>query len=389
MLRLVRVFLRNAENIIKKLIEGYSMSKRTALYAKHLESDAKIVDFAGWEMPIHYGSQLQEHHQVRKDAGMFDVSHMVILDLHGDEAKAFLQKLLANDVAKLKTAGKALYSCMLNEAGKVIDDLIVYYLADDFYRIVVNAGTRDKDIAWMQQQLTAYSATLTERDELAMIAVQGPNAREKACSTLTESDAEIANALSVFVGAEIGDYFIARTGYTGEDGFEIMVHSDAVATLWDQLLAAGVKPIGLGARDTLRLEAGMNLYGTDMDENYSPLVSGLTWTVAWQPETRDFMGRTALEEEKAAGISEKLVGLVLEKRGVLRGHQKVITTTGAEGETTSGTFSPSLGVAIAMARVPIDIAIGDHCEVEIRNRRLTAKVVKPLFVRHGQSCLEQ
>ena len=362
------------------------MSQRTALYTKHLESDAKIVDFAGWEMPIHYGSQLQEHHQVRQDAGMFDVSHMVILDLHGDDAKAFLQKLLANDVDKLKTTGKALYSCMLNEAGKVIDDLIVYYLADDFYRIVVNAGTRAKDIAWMQKQLADFSATLTERDELAMIAVQGPNAREKACSVLDAKAAEAAHALSIFVGAEIGAYFIARTGYTGEDGFEIMVHNDAAATLWDQLLAAGVKPIGLGARDTLRLEAGMNLYGTDMDENYSPLVSGLTWTIAWQPESRDFIGRSALEAEKAAGIQTKFVGLVLEKRGILRGHQKVITATGAEGETTSGTFSPTLGVAIAMARVPVDI--GATCEVEIRKRRLSAKVVKAQFVRQGKSCLD-
>ena len=361
------------------------MSKRTALYAKHLESDASIVDFAGWEMPISYGSQLQEHKQVRNDAGMFDVSHMVILDLHGNDAKAFLQKLLANDVDKLKSAGKALYSCMLNEAGKVIDDLIVYYLADDFYRIVVNAGTRDKDIAWMQQQLSAYSATLTERDELAMIAVQGPNARAKACSILTDTESEKANALKIFVGAEVGDYFIARTGYTGEDGFEIMIHNNAVADVWDQLLAAGVKPIGLGARDTLRLEAGMNLYGTDMDESYSPLVSGLTWTVAWQPENRDFIGRAALEAEKAAGITEKFVGLVLEERGVLRGHQKVITVTGGEGETTSGTFSPTLGKAIAMARVPMDI--GESCEVEIRKRRLNAKVVKPQFVRHGKSCL--
>ena len=255
-----------------------------------------------------------------------------------------------------------------------------------FYRIVVNAGTRDKDIAWMQQQLGDYSATLTERDEWAMIAVQGPNAREKACSILADSEAEKAKALNIFVGAEIGAYFIARTGYTGEDGFEIMVHNDAVATLWDQLLSAGVKPIGLGARDTLRLEAGMNLYGTDMDEDYSPLVSGLTWTVAWQPESRNFIGRTALEQEKAAGLTEKLVGLVLEKRGVLRGHQKVITATGSEGETTSGTFSPTLGIAIAMARVPVDI--GDVCEVEIRNRRLAAKVVKPQFVRHGKSCLD-
>ena len=361
------------------------MTKRTTLYEKHLESDAKIVDFAGWEMPIHYGSQLQEHKQVRNDAGMFDVSHMVVLDLRGGDAKAFLQKLLANDVDKLKTQGKALYSAMLNEEGKVIDDLIVYYLADDFYRIVVNAGTREKDIAWMQQQLEGFSSTLTERDELAMIAVQGPNARDKACAALSTEQAELAKALKIFVGAEIGDYFIARTGYTGEDGFEIMVHNDDVATLWDALLAAGVRPIGLGARDTLRLEAGMNLYGTDMDETTSPLISGLGWTIAWQPEERGFIGRAVLEQEKADGIQQKLVGLVLEGKGVLRGHQKVFTANGGEGEITSGTFSPTLGVGIAIARVPADI--GDTCEIEVRKKRLTAKVVKPQFVRGGKSCL--
>ena len=361
------------------------MTKRTALYEKHLESDAKIVDFAGWEMPIHYGSQLQEHKQVRNDAGMFDVSHMVVLDLKGDDAQAFLQKLLANDVAKLKTQGKALYSAMLNEDGKVIDDLIVYYLADDFYRIVVNAGTREKDIAWMQQQLAGFSSTLVERDDLAMIAVQGPNARDKVCSVLSDDQAALAKQLKVFVGADIGDYFIARTGYTGEDGFEIMVANDAAAELWDALLEVGVKPIGLGARDTLRLEAGMNLYGTDMDETTSPLVSGLAWTIAWQPEDRDFIGRRALEQEKSAGIQQKLVGLVLEGKGVLRGHQKVFTDNGGEGEITSGTFSPTLGVGIALARVPVDI--GETCEVEVRKKRLTAKVVKAQFVRNGQSCL--
>lgn len=362
------------------------MSQRTALYEKHQESDAKLVDFAGWDMPIHYGSQLNEHKQVRADAGMFDVSHMVILDLQGDDAKAFLQNLLANDVEKIsQQVGKALYSCMLNHDGKVIDDLIVYYLADNFYRIVVNAGTRTKDIAWMQQQLGDYQAVLTEREDWSMIAVQGPNARDKACSVLSPDEAQSAKALKIFVGASIGDYFIARTGYTGEDGFEIMVNNQQVAKLWDQLLAAGVKPIGLGARDTLRLEAGMNLYGTDMDETTSPLISGLTWTVAWQPESRNFIGRAALEQEKEEGVQQKFVGLVLEDRGVLRGHQTVITATGAEGEITSGTFSPSLGRAIALARVPVDI--GDTCKVAIRNRYLTAKVVKPQFVRHGKSCL--
>lgn len=358
--------------------------QRTALYAKHLEAGAKMVDFAGWEMPIHYGSQLQEHHQVRQDAGMFDVSHMTVLDLEGPSAKVYLLHLLANNVDKLKEHGKALYSCMLNEQGGVIDDLIVYHFSDTSYRIVVNAATRVNDIAWMQQQIQTYDATLTERDDLSMLAVQGPNARDKVFSILSPANRAIAEKLGVFYGDFAGDWFIARTGYTGEDGFEMMLpHAEAVEA-WDALLAAGVKPAGLGARDTLRLEAGMNLYGTDMDLTTSPLVSGLGWTIGWQPENRHFIGRSALEAQKAAGVAQKLVGLVLEGKGVLRSHMQVICANG-KGETTSGTFSPTLGLAIALARVPTDC--GESCEVDIRGKLHKAKIVKPVFVRHGKSVL--
>ncbi|WMP18364.1 glycine cleavage system aminomethyltransferase GcvT [Thiothrix lacustris] len=358
--------------------------QRTALYAKHLESGAKMVDFAGWEMPIHYGSQMQEHHQVRNDAGMFDVSHMVILDLVGAQSKAFLQYLLANNVDKLKESGKALYSCMLTPEGTVIDDLIVYFITDTQWRIVVNAGTRDKDIAWMQQQIATFDATLTERDDLSMIAVQGPNARAKVLGIMPANEVAIVEPLKAFYGAFVNDWFIARTGYTGEDGFEMMFPNEQGHKVWDALLAADIKPIGLGARDTLRLEAGMNLYGTDMDETTSPLVSGLGWTIAWQPEDRNFIGRSALEALKAAGVPQKFVGLVLEGKGVLRSHMKVVCATG-DGETTSGTFSPTLGVAIALARVPADC--GETCEVDIRGKLHPAKVVKPSFVRNGKSLL--
>ncbi|MGB0849439.1 MAG: glycine cleavage system aminomethyltransferase GcvT [Thiolinea sp.] len=359
--------------------------QRTALYSEHLAAGGKMVDFAGWEMPVNYGSQISEHKQVRSDAGMFDVSHMVVLDLNGSDAKAYLQKLLANDVAKLTVPGKALYSCMLNENGGVIDDLIVYYLADDFYRIVVNAATRENDLAWMNQQLTGFTAGLTERDDLSMLAVQGPTAREKVIALLPEDQAAVAGAIKPFAGAVVGDWFIARTGYTGEDGFEIMIPHDQVSGAWQQFLAADIAPIGLGARDTLRLEAGMNLYGTDMNESTSPLVSGLGWTIAWEPTERAFNGRAALEAEKAVGVAQKFVGLVLEGKGVLRSHMKVVCE-GGEGEITSGTFSPSLGVAIAMARVPA--ACGDSCEVEVRGKLLPAKVVKPNFVRNGKPQIE-
>jgi aminomethyltransferase len=360
------------------------MTQRTALYEKHLEAGAKMVDFAGWEMPIHYGSQVNEHHQVRTDAGMFDVSHMVVLDLTGKDAKVFLQKLLANDVDKLKHDGKALYSCMLNHDGNVIDDLIVYKMHDTFYRVVVNAATREKDIAWMESQLEGFELTLNERDDLAMIAVQGPAAREKALAVFSSENAQKAEALKVFNGIEIESYFIARTGYTGEDGFEIMVSNQDASKLWDALVARGVMPCGLGARDTLRLEAGMNLYGTDMDETTSPLVSGLDWTIAWLPEERDFIGRKALQVEKEQGIKQKFVGLVLEGKGVLRSHMNVVCDSG-EGETTSGTFSPTLKQAIAMARVPADC--GQQCHVDIRGKLLPAKVVTPGFVRNGKALI--
>ncbi len=360
------------------------MGNRTPLYQQHLNMGAKIVDFGGWDMPLHYGSQLEEHHQVRQDAGMFDVSHMTVVDLRGERVRAFLQYLLANDVARLKQAGKALYSCMLNERGGVIDDLIVYYMDDSWFRMVVNAATRDKDLAWLRQQAPAFAVEVTERAELAMIAVQGPKARERVHAVLGE-EAKGAEGLAAFFATEAGELFIARTGYTGEDGYEIILPEARAAGLWEALATAGVHPIGLGARDTLRLEAGMNLYGTDMTEDTTPLVSGLGWTVAWEPAQRDFIGRAALEAQREAGVPEKLVGLVLEDRGVLRNHQKVIVDGLPDGEITSGSFSPTLGSAIALARVPAQT--GTMCEVEVRGKHLRARVVKPPFVRHGKVCV--
>jgi len=360
-------------------------NKRTPLYGCHVEMKGKIVDFSGWDMPIHYGSQLNEHHQVRKGAGMFDVSHMTILDITGPEAKTFLQHLFANDVARLKTPGKALYSCMLNENGGVIDDLITYYMNDEYYRTVVNAATRDKDIAWITTQAKSFNVIVTERAELAMIAVQGPNARKIAASLLPEAIQEISLALKPFNALAHETYFIARTGYTGEDGFEIMLPSENAADLWNALNEAGVAPIGLGARDTLRLEAGMNLYGTDMDETISPLECGLEWTVAWQPAERNFIGRKSLEAIKQNN-NTRFVGVVLESRGVIRNHQKVFVNGAEVGEVTSGTFSPTLGKAIAMARIPK----GDEseCAIEIRGKQVPAKIVKPTFARNGKECIQ-
>lgn len=358
------------------------MANRTSLYDAHVKAGARMVDFGGWDMPVNYGSQIEEHHQVRRDAGMFDVSHMTILDLHGDRVRPYLQRLLANDVIKLKTPGKALYSCMLNEDGGIIDDLIVYFMRDNWFRMVVNAATRDRDVPWIEQQAQAFGVSVNERKDLAMIAVQGPQARVKAASVLDSQSREEALALKPFTAGEIGGLFIARTGYTGEDGWEIMLPDARAVDYWNQFIVAGIKPAGLGARDTLRLEAAMNLYGSDMDETTTPLESALGWTLAWEPADRDFIGRAALEKQKAAGAPRKLVGLVLEDKGVLRGHQKVVVDGVGEGEVTSGTFSPTLSRSIALARVPAQT--GATCQVEIRGKLLNARVVKPPFVRQGK-----
>ncbi len=357
------------------------MGSRTPLYDQHVAAGAKMVDFGGWDMPLHYGSQMEEHHQVRRDAGMFDVSHMTVVDVTGTEAKAYLQYLLANDVGRLTVAGKALYSAMLNEKGGVIDDLIVY-LTQDGYRVVVNAATREKDLAWMDEQADEFAVTLTERDDLAMLAVQGPRAREVTASVVSDTRAARINDIKPFQGLAEGDWFIARTGYTGEDGLELILPNDQIASLWDALINAGCKPCGLGARDTLRLEAGLNLYGSDMDESVSPLAANMAWTIAWEPAERDFIGRKALEKQRDAGDQPKLVGLVLSERAVLRGHQKVIVEGVGEGEITSGSFSPTLGISIALARVPRET--GDSAKVEIRGKLLDVRVIKPTFVRNGK-----
>ncbi|HZF27019.1 MAG TPA: glycine cleavage system aminomethyltransferase GcvT, partial [Steroidobacteraceae bacterium] len=345
------------------------MGLRTPLYARHVELGARIVDFGGWDMPVNYGSQIEEHHAVRRDAGMFDVSHMCVVDLKGPRVRGFLRYLLANDVARLQAPGKALYSCMLREDAGILDDLIVYFMTESWFRMVVNAGTRDKDLAWIRKHAAAFDIEVTERKDLAMIALQGPNARAKAATQIGAGHRAAALALGAFVGAECGDLFIARTGYTGEDGWEVMVPATRAVAMWNSWSEAGIKPCGLGARDTLRLEAGMNLYGSDMNESTHPLESGLGWTIAWEPAERDFIGRAALEKTRAQGSARKLVGLLLEERGVLRSHQKVVSASG-EGEVTSGTFSPTLERSVGLARVPA--RTGAEVQVDIRGKLLAA-----------------
>ena len=357
------------------------MSKQTVLNALHRSLGAKMVDFGGWDMPIQYSSQITEHHAVRKDAGWFDVSHMTVVDLLGPRVREFLRYLVANNVDKLKTRGKALYTCMLDTNGGVIDDLIVYFLDESWFRIVVNAATRDKDLAWIATQAAAFSVVVDERPELAMVAVQGPNARAKAAALLSSDTAAKALALVKFTACEGDGMFIARTGYTGEDGFEIILAETAAEDFCKRLIETGVLPAGLGARDTLRLEAAMNLYGQDMDETTTPLEAGLAWTLALEPKERNFIGRGALEAQKTAGVPRQLVALVMDEKGVLR-HGQIVQTAAGQGEITSGTFSPSANKAIAFARVPTG-ELG-AVSVEIRGKAMPVRVVKAPFVRDGQ-----
>ena len=359
---------------------------RTPLYNAHVRSDARIVDFGGWALPVHYGSQVEEHHAVRRSAGMFDVSHMTIIDIRGTESIAFLRRLLANDIASVAgSPGTAMYSCMLNRAGGVIDDLIVYHESADSCRMVTNATTREKDVAWLRRESKPFSVELSERPDLAILAVQGPNARDATLALLPPFMAEPASNLKRFRACHIGEWFIGRTGYTGEDGFEIILPGEDAPGLWNKLLESGVWPCGLGARDTLRLEAGMALYGADLSEEYTPLDSGLAWTVDLGDEAREFNGHEAVLRQKKEGSALQMTGLVLEGRGVLRAHQAVFDRDRKLGEITSGTFSPTLEKSVALAR--LSLVPDADLEVDIRGRRVKTRAVKYPFVRNGRACI--
>lgn len=361
---------------------GVDMIAKTPLHASHLALNAKMVDFHGWDMPLHYGSQIQEHQTIRTSAGMFDVSHMTVVDILGAGGRQFLRKLLCNDVDTLHHVGRALYSCLCNEHGGIIDDLIVYQRTPDNYRVVFNSATKARVLPWIYEKANGFSAGIQERRELAMIAVQGPLALEKIQSVLNPAEQDAVSTLAPFECVDVGDWFFARTGYTGEDGLEIMLPEEDSVAFWTKLLNAGVKPCGLAARDTLRLEAGMLLYGQDMDETTTPLESGLTWTVKWQPEDRDFIGMGALLSQKQHGIKRKLVGLTLKDPVIMRPGQSVLYQGSPVGVITSGTYSPTLGHTIALARV--STATGDTVTVEIRGKQHTALVGKPRFVKHGE-----
>lgn len=356
-------------------------NKKTCLYDNHIASNAKMVDFAGWQMPINYGSQINEHLAVRNDAGMFDVSHMSSVDVRGENARDFLLFVLANDINSLDSIGKALYTCMLDDDGGILDDLIVYYLGDKDYRLVVNAGTTSSDVQWLKEQAKAYDVNITHRADLAMMAIQGPNAIGKVSAALEIEDLHLLERFSCMCPSE--DWIVARTGYTGEDGVEVILPAEQAVMLWQKLLDAGVPPIGLGARDSLRMEAGLNLYGNDMDSSKNPYESNLTWTVKAKDE-RDFIGKSALMSIKEKGIEKSLVGILLEDKGVLRAGQKIICNGNAVGITTSGGFAPSLNRSIGFARID-KTSLKDELTVDIRNKNLNIRVVKMPFVKSGQA----
>ncbi|QEY60132.1 glycine cleavage system aminomethyltransferase GcvT [Pseudomonas sp. C27(2019)] len=357
------------------------MGLRTPLYDMHLALGAKIIDFNGWDMPLHYGSQVEEHHHVRKECGMFDISHMSIFDIQGAQAQAFLQHVLCNDVALLDSVGSAQHSLLLNEQGGVIDDVMVFR-TDTGYRLVGNAVTRQRVQAWLNEHAEAFSCVVSWRNDLCLFSIQGPLTRERLSGILSSSRSQLVKTLEHHFAAADGDWFISCTGYTGEVGIEIMLPASQAVDFMNELVGAGIAPIGIGARDTLRLEAGFNLYTFDTSEQISPLAANMQHIVSWQPESRNFIGRQALQAQQDNGVAEKLVGLVLEERGVLRAGQPVRIDNNINGVITSGSFSPTLGKAIALARVPIDT--GDRAEVEIRHKWFPVRVVKPRFVRHGK-----
>jgi aminomethyltransferase len=356
------------------------MPKTTPLYEQHLAEGAKIIDFAGWLMPLHYGSQVKEHESVRKDSAVFDVSHMAVIDINGKDACLFLRKILANDVGKLLPT-KALYSCMLNHHAGILDDLIVYCLGDTYYRLVVNAATEDKDLSWLIQQSSAYSVNIQSRRDLAILAIQGPCAWEKIRKVFNQEQNYATQNLKPFSAIEIQDWLIARTGYTGEDGLEIMLPQSQVPAFWENVRANDILPAGLGARDSLRLEAGFNLYGMDMDDSVTPLESNVGWTVDWTDKSREFIGKEALQQQLKNGVKLQLVGVVMLVKGVCRAGMDVYLPNNLRGTLTSGGFSPTLGWSIGLAR----IQMGDFSslEVDIRGKRIPAKIIKPPFVKKG------
>ena len=359
--------------------------KRTPLYECHLESSGRMVPFAGWEMPVQYSGVMEEHRAVRSSVGLFDVSHMGEIEVIGRRALEFIQYVTCNDASKL-VAGRAQYTGLMTPRGTFVDDLLVHKIDDDRYLLVVNAANKDKDYAYLCAQVAAFEhADVTDRSaDFAQIAVQGPRALD-VLQRLTAVELPAIRYYRFVEGAVNGSpAIVARTGYTGEDGFEVYLAPEAAPDLWRALLEAGapegIVPCGLGARDTLRFEASMPLYGNDIDDTTTPLEAGLGWIVKLEKEA--FLGREALSRQTAAGITRKLVGFEMRGRGIGRHGYPVWADGKKVGVVTSGTHSPTFGKALGMGYVPVAYAEpGTGIEVEIRGQQVAAEVVETPFYR--------
>ncbi|MGI6144280.1 MAG: glycine cleavage system aminomethyltransferase GcvT [Clostridia bacterium] len=369
-----------------------STRKRTILYPQHVQLGAKIAEFAGWDMPIQYQSVIEEHHAVRTKAGLFDISHMGEIEVSGPDALTFLQRLCTNDLAKM-CVGQVLYTLMCYPTGGIVDDLLVYRLEQDKYWLVVNAGNKDKDWDWINEQLTLMHREEQEKqtvelrdisDEIGLLALQGPLAQQILASISIESLEELRYYRFIFTNLAGVDALVSRTGYTGEDGFELYLPVEKTPFIWEKLLETGkdaglgLVPVGLGARDTLRFEAGLPLYGHELTEKVTPLEAGLEFFIAWQKD--DFIGKAALLKQKEEGVSSKLVGFMMIERGIPRAGYPLIKDGESIGEVTSGSFAPTLGQNLGLGFVVSKEAfIDNEISVLIRGKEVKAKVTKKPF----------
>ncbi len=350
---------------------------KTPLYQLHLDASAEFVDFHGWEIPIHFGSQIQEHNSVRDSAGVFDLSYMTIIDVVGDKAQAWLRTMLTNDVAALEVQ-QSMYSCLCNEDGGILDDLIAYKLSASRFRLVFNVSTRDKVISWLQSHLQ-QGVKLDVLTDVAMLAVQGPKAETKLARSLGSVNIQMpVGPIQRFYTMEQSDWLISRTGYTGEDGFEIFMPSSQAPSFFEDLLNQDVRACGYAARDSLRLEAGLNYYGKDLDEQHTPAQSGLDRNVDVSDPNRHFIGRDILYDQKATGTAVHQVALVLRAGGNMTTGQQVQRAGTIVGEITSGRFSPTFQESIALARVNRPVIGG--CDVIINDQLFAVEIAELPFI---------
>jgi len=350
---------------------------KTTLHESHIELGAKMVNFSNWEMPISYTSLIEEHNAVRNTAGIFDVSHMAVFDFMGGDQIAFFEKIFANDIKKISLENKAIYGALLNEEGGILDDLIIYH-ANSKFRLVSNCSTREQNRDWYKKHAVEFGVEVIERSDIGILAIQGPDALNKILA-ISEIDHQVNN-LQSFGCIFDGEKLFARTGYTGEDGLELIVPNSDIKSLWNKALELDCTPIGLGARDTLRLEAGLNLYGNDMTVDNHPYESNLGWTIDMNDENRQFIGKDALLSINQSE-SKKIVGIILRDKGVLRtGYE--ITHGQGNGIVLSGSYSPTLQSSIGLARV--DRGYQENGKVMIRNKELNIDFVSPRFLRQGK-----